>query len=276
VATLDFIAKTNKVTMVGDTNLWCVQNASKVSMDASIHLNIFDAIANTVSMYAAAETMFSAECVMDITPIVKMVASGVSGNNVVGIALANKVSMVGGAERTISIDAIILLDRRMSMVASTDQYKHNSLMVTLKNINSSFGMIASAFSFVPNAALNNIIVLNLRTKAHSTYLDGDLDAYATTGSLNFGSAKNNNVSDAFLLGRSTDSLEIDVWNDEETKRTYSVDFRNNDVAKLQNKKQPLAKGLTGTNWKFGFKNTNHSYAEVRNVDLFVGELRRHT
>jgi hypothetical protein len=102
------------------------------------------------------------------------------------------------------------------------------------------------------------------------------DAYATTGELLFGSNKDKSVPDIFVLGRSDDEIEVSVWSGETTKRIYPITFNSSGQADLKNKRRDLAKGLKSTNWKFQFKKTGTTSAEIRSADLYVNELKRHT
>jgi len=118
------------------------------------------------------------------------------------------------------------------------------------------------------------IVLNLKTKSHTTYMDGNNNAIAQTGELSLGGSNYKNVSDAYLLSRATGTPELIVKNNEETERTYDISYGEAGQAVLRNKKLPLAKGLRGSNWQFSVVSTEDNHLEVRGIELIVNKLKR--
>jgi len=118
------------------------------------------------------------------------------------------------------------------------------------------------------------IVVNLRTKTHTTYRDGSNDALARTGILDFGSIMMKNVSDAYVLGRADGDAEFIVDSGEETSRKYPLNYGVLTQAALKNKKLGLAKGLQAPGWQFAVVATGGRHSEVREVNLLVNELDR--
>ncbi len=118
------------------------------------------------------------------------------------------------------------------------------------------------------------IVLNLKTKSHTTYMDGNNNAIAQTGELSLGGSNYKNVSDVYLLSRATGTPELIVKNNEETERTYDISYGEAGQAVLRNKKLPLAKGLRGSDWQFSVVSTEDNHLEVRGIELIVNKLKR--
>lgn len=118
------------------------------------------------------------------------------------------------------------------------------------------------------------VVLNLKTKAHSIYMDGNNNAIAQTGELALGDVSMKNVSDLYLTSRAVGVPEIVIKNNEETERTYSADYGETEQAILKNKKLKLSKKLKGSKWQFSLISSDRDYIEVENVDLIVNKLKR--
>jgi hypothetical protein len=275
MATLDFKAKSNKAS-IRNSILWLSKIATKSQLNANIYLQTLTAKANKATMVASAATSFVLSGKMQANKRIKMKSQIIVKNLIFGqMQVGPTVTMAGSAIPTSSLVGKFTLDRRSNLNGSIVESVKLDLKVKLINIRPNFGMQASAFSFVPNTALGMTVVLNLRTKAHCLFDEATLDAYATTGELLFGSYKNKNISDAFVFGRSDDAIDLTVWNDEATSRVYAIDYKSGEQGALKNKKKALAKGLTGTNWKLKVSKTGTVSAEVRGVDLFVNELRRH-
>jgi hypothetical protein len=250
--------------------------ANKVSMSAGIYLQTLTSTVNKVTMVADATGSSSLTAIINATPKLIITTTIVQINAVTGSALCTSMSLNGSAVASNQLIGNINITRFARISGSMLGEATLEGSALLKLIPSNFGLYGTAFSITQNVALSNVIVLNLRTKAHSIYREATLDAYAITGELLFGSNKNKNISDAFLFGRSNDAIELTVWNDEEKSRLYVVDYKSGTQGNLKNKKRPLSKGLYGTNWKFKVAKNGSTTAEVRSVDLFVNELKRHT
>lgn len=246
-----------------------------VSMSAAIYLQVFQATVPTVTM--SADATMSTSLVGTLVAVPKITSTGdtYTISKVNGLATVPIVKSLGTAYRANSIDGVGLINRHSRLVASLEVASTNNGLATINLVAANYGLYGTGSVLNPNVALNRTIVLNLRTKSHCEFDSATNDAYATTGELTFGGVKNKNVSDAFIFGRSDDALTFSAWNDETTKRNYTVNYEQHEQANLKNKKVKLAKGLTGTNWQFRFANTNENFAEVRQVDLFVNELKRH-
>lgn len=118
------------------------------------------------------------------------------------------------------------------------------------------------------------LVLNLKTKSHSTYRDGNNNAIAQTGELTFSTQKEKNVSDAYVLAKSTGDVRFIAKSGENTERTHDLIFRVNDDANLVNKKVRLAKGLKGQVWQFSVLSPDGDHLEVQAIDLIVNKTKR--
>lgn len=127
----------------------------------------------------------------------------------------------------------------------------------------------------PNISGEEYIVVNLRTKSHCTYKDGERTAVAKTASLNFGSYTEKAVSDMFLLSRALGEVEVVVQTKEDVERIYPLFWGVTTQANLKNKKLPLAKGLRGANWTISIIVPDESHLEVRGIELYVTDLKRH-
>ena len=127
----------------------------------------------------------------------------------------------------------------------------------------------------PNITGEEYIVVNLRTKAHATYRDGERTALAKTASLDFGSHTEKSISDLYLLSRARGPLEVVVNTREEIDRHYPLQFGEMGQANIKNKKLALAKGLRGTNWTISLVVPDGSHLEVRGMTLYVTDTERH-
>lgn len=125
----------------------------------------------------------------------------------------------------------------------------------------------------PYISGDTYIVVNLRTKSHTTYKDGSSAAIAKTGEMSFDSFNDKNIADVYLLARATEDVELIVKNNEITERNYPVIFGTTGQANLKNKKVMLAKGLKGQNWQMSVVALD-DYAEVRSIEMLVNELKR--
>lgn len=127
----------------------------------------------------------------------------------------------------------------------------------------------------PNIGGEEYVVVNLRTKAHSTYRDGERTAVAKTGSLSFDSYTEKAISDMFLLSRAKGPMEVVVQTKEDIERRYPLQFGETTQSNLKNKKLPLAKGLRGANWTISIIVPDDSHMEIRGLELYVTDLKRH-
>ena len=118
------------------------------------------------------------------------------------------------------------------------------------------------------------IVLNLKTKTHTTYRDGSTNALAQTGEIVFGSNHTKNVSEVYLNSRGTDKLKLIVKNAEDTERTYQASYPPDSGPNLKNKKFKIAKGLKGTNWQFTITSSPEGHLELRELEMLVNEFKR--
>jgi len=121
---------------------------------------------------------------------------------------------------------------------------------------------------------NNYIVVNLKTKSHTTYRDGNNNAVAKTGEINFSSQQLKNVSDIYLHSRVSGDIEIVAKSGETKERTYPVTFENTTQPNLKNKKVKLAKGIRATNWQLTIVSPDSSHAEIGSMDVIVNESKR--
>jgi hypothetical protein len=120
------------------------------------------------------------------------------------------------------------------------------------------------------------IVVNLRTKAHSTYRDGERTAVAKTGAMNFGSYTDKSISDMYVLSRARGESEVVMTSGENVERRYPLTFGDTTPPNLKNKKRTLAKGLKATNWSVAIVVADESHLEVRGLELLVTDIKRHT
>ena len=118
------------------------------------------------------------------------------------------------------------------------------------------------------------LVLNLKTKAHSTYRDGNNNAIAQTGELTFSSQYDKNVSDAYILSKSTGDVRFVSKSGENTERVRDLTFKIDDAGTLRNKKVLLAKGLKSQTWQFSVLSPDSEHLEVRAIDLIVNKTKR--
>lgn len=275
MATLEFKNKVLKLNLVGNTTLYFIKRISKLGMVANIYKQELIASVNKVTMVADTGTAFSLTGRCTAIPKINIKSSLTSLNLVNGYLTATNITAAGTATRANMLYGMLTLKRTIRINGLTDPQTISAFNAIISFIKPNFGMHATAFSNAQNSAQNNVVVLNLRTKAHSLYDETTLDAYAITGELLFSSYKNKNISDAFILSRSADEIEFTLWNDEITSRKYVISYESGEQPNLKNKKVKLAKGLVGTNWKMKIANVNQAFTEVRGIDLFVSELKRH-
>lgn len=128
----------------------------------------------------------------------------------------------------------------------------------------------------PNISGEEYIVVNLRTKAHSTYRDGERTAVAKTGSMDFGTYSTKTVTDMFMLSRAKGDMEVLVNTKEDVERRYPLSHGSTQQANMKNKKLPLGKGLKGVNWALSVVVPDESHLEIRGIELLVTDLKRRT
>jgi hypothetical protein len=252
-------------------------NLSLYNISLAVDIRALDGFATKVSLEATGYQ--GTYLVGDFTPTLNLtIESDVITRGVIfgDISIPN-ISAEGIITRSSNVEGDFIINRLVTLDGTnlTSTYLSFDNNIYVVDDITSFSILGDAYT-AATVFNNNVIVLNLRTKAHSIYREATLDAYAITGELLFGSNKNKNISDAFLFGRSNDAIELTVWNDEEKSRLYVVDYKSGTQGNLKNKKRPLSKGLYGTNWKFKVAKNGSTTAEVRSVDLFVNELKRHT
>lgn len=128
----------------------------------------------------------------------------------------------------------------------------------------------------PNISGEEYIIVNLRTKAHSTYRDGERTAVAKTASMDFGTFSQKAVTDMFMLSRAKGDLEVLVDTKEDIERRYPLSHGNTQQANMKNKKLPLGKGLKGVNWALSIVVPDEAHLEIRGIELLVTDLKRRT
>jgi hypothetical protein len=128
----------------------------------------------------------------------------------------------------------------------------------------------------PNISGEEYIVVNLRTKAHATYRDGERTAVAKTASMDFGTYSQKAVSDMFMLSRAKGDMEVLVNTKEDVERRYPLSHGNTQQANMKNKKLPLGKGLKGVNWALSIVVPDEAHLEIRGIELLVTDLKRRT
>jgi hypothetical protein len=288
MADLDLKKQVNKITLRGDRSLWLIkklaavdytdsiqrQGLTRVSILAAIYNNNLVATTNKITMAGFAGTNFSLQSKIVISPKLN-IKSAITHTNLINChtTISNKV-IKATAQRQVSLNGTLNITPKISINAKVDISSYLAFIQKVNLLAFNFGGLGTANS-TNNLPINKTIVLNLRTKAHCTFEEAHLNAWAITGEMNCGSYKNKNISDAFVYGRSASSIDIGIWNDEITRRDYSITYEEAEQANLKNKKVKLSKGLVGTNWQIRFANTDEQFAEVRGVDLFVSELKRH-
>jgi hypothetical protein len=128
----------------------------------------------------------------------------------------------------------------------------------------------------PSISGEEYIVVNLRTKAHSTYRDGERTAVAKTGSMDFGTYSTKAVTDMFMLSRAKGDMEVLVNTKEDVERRYPLSHGSTQQANMKNKKLPLGKGLRGVNWSLAIVVPDEAHLEIRGIELLVTDLKRRT
>jgi len=118
------------------------------------------------------------------------------------------------------------------------------------------------------------IVLNLKTGAHSEYMDGNNNAIAKTGGIKFGSNFTKNISDAYILSRVEDILRLIVTADESIEREYVTRYKVGNNGNSSNKKIRMAKGIKGTTWEVSVVSEDGSHVEVHEIDVVVNKTGR--
>jgi len=127
----------------------------------------------------------------------------------------------------------------------------------------------------PNISGEEYIVVNLRTKSHATYRDGERTAVAKTASIDFGSQTEKAISDLYLHSRARGEMEVLMNTGEDKDRRYPLTHGDTTQASLKNKKLPLGKGLKGTNWSIAIVVPDESHLEIKGIELLVTDLKRH-
>lgn len=251
--------------------------AEYVSMEATISYAL---IADVFSVSMTGDAGMSVGIVSYIPELEFISGSGtvITSSNIDGLSDGLSISMSGSMIRTNSIDADITINTLVSMVGE------GSFAQSVIDGDATIFIITAQATVtqgnIPNLGVgvdvlgDTIIVVNLRTKTHTTYISGTNNARATTGILNLGSFKRKNISDVLVYGRADDNGNLVVTTDEVTKRNYPITFKNCSP-NLINKRIKLAKGIAGVGWQLGIENEAQIYNEVRTIDLFVSELQRH-
>jgi len=183
-----------------------------------------------------------------------------TANSIQASPVVNSIGMRGGAYSL----TYIALSQQAFLVSTKATASLSSTQIIIPDADDIFDSITG----------NNYIVVNLRTKSHTTYRDGSNIAAAQTGLLNFGTVKDKNISDAYLWSRSSENIEFHVKNNEITERKYLANFAEVGQENLSNKKIVLSKGLKGSNWQFAIVSNGNNYSEIRTIDLVANELQR--
>ncbi len=172
------------------------------------------------------------------------------------------------ASGTVTQVAKIDVDANTLWMESNGDISGSVTIVAPDSSSSSTGIDSVTFSG------ETYLVLNLKTKSHTTYRDGNNNALAETGELVFNSNKMKNVSHVHMHSRASDTVEVILTTDETKERKYKAEFAVGGHANLRNKKIPVAKGIKGTNWQIGILAEDADHLEVRSIDLIVNELKR--
>ena len=247
-----------------------------VTMNSGIYLQEFNGTVSNTSMQATASMPSFGYGLLTVVPKITSTGSTQVRGIIDGSVTIRKVQMLGSATRSVGISANINVNRFISSTGTiaTDNFSLNG-SATIKVLPNRFSFYGEGSIQNNNTPNNYTIVLNLRTKAHYVYDESTMDAHAITGELRFGSYKNKNVSDAYIFGRSSDALVLTATNDEVTSRNYDVTYAESEQQNLRNKKLKMSKGLNGKTWQFKIANTNQAFTEVRGIEFFVNELKRH-
>lgn len=263
--TIDGITILKQVSLSGAIANKLASTIQQVSMLASMNAQAAlvgsMSVTNNVSINASGST--SSNIIASIS-ISNVKSSGIifTATSIQGSAQVNNTSsIIGSILTTNSINGVLLVSKIIvDATASQNQTIIISPPTLTEDINTFSG--------------SSYVVVNLRTKSHTTYRDGNNNCYAETGKMLLGSLKTKNISDAFILGRSGDGSTFGLTNDEVTKRNYDVSFKS-EHAELIHKKVKLAKGLRGVTWQVSFANQDESALEIRGVDIYVNPLKRH-
>lgn len=161
-------------------------------------------------------------------------------------------------------------------VAPTGSLAASPLALSMSGLLTQSATIAAvADEEYPNITGESYIVVNLRTKSHVTYRDGERTAFARTAGMNFDSFTEKAVSDAFLHSRAQGVGEFLTFPGEETKRSYPLEYGSTRQPAISSKHRPLAKGLKATNWSFGVVVPEDAHMEIRGMDLLASDTKRH-
>jgi hypothetical protein len=208
--------------------------------------------------------------------------NGVSGGTVSFAVSMPQMSFLAGSD-TNDLDATVL-----AVTASGLCYQVSNISVDVSALKvGADGTITGTVAIIPPDGTpvseddgapiltgNTYIVVNLHTRSHTTYRDGNNIAVARTGELNFSSQNLKNLSDVYLNARVKGDMSLAIKSGEDTLRTYPVTFENTTQANLKNKKVRLAKGLRATTWKLYIISPEESHAEIRSAELVVNESKR--
>jgi len=188
-----------------------------------------------------------------------------SSKSYVGNAEVIKISMDGSGyvgQGTLSLDKeLVLFSMEGEIVQAGDQALDPGDDLTYP------GILLSGDEY---------IVVNLRTKSHSTYRDGTRAAVAASPEMTFDSYTEKSVSDFYLHARAEKNTNLVVLSGESKERIYPLTYGENTQANLKNRRKPLAKGVRATNWKFTIVVPEDSHMEIRGIDLRVHDLKRHS
>lgn len=264
-------------------------NSNTFAADVSALLSEGEALILTGKSFSVSASALSVSLYTEVDSgeLVQLSGSALSTSLSATILPLNSLSMSVSAHEanatasiytgTYLVAGISAFSSRLSAIASvvnTVSLSQSALVVDLDATASTLTTVAAgADTDYPYISGNTYIVVNLRTKTHTTYRDGSNAAMAKTGELTFDSHRDKNISDVYLLARATEDVELLVKNNEITERNYPATFANLAQPNLKNKKIVLAKGLKGQNWQLSIVALD-DYAEVREIELNVNELAR--
>ncbi len=120
----------------------------------------------------------------------------------------------------------------------------------------------------------NVIVVNLKNRAHSVYYSGSEAAIAATGRMSLGSLSDKTVTDVLIHGRCDGDITLVSSNSEATRRFHTVTHRT-EQTHLTTRRVKLAMGLKGPHWSFRIFADAGVFCEVRSMELLVTDFKRH-
>ena len=153
----------------------------------------------------------------------------------------------------------------------------------------SFNTITTAHSRYENYDFNSFFKLGskyygVHTNGTIYELTGDvdfgtevtesiIDAEVTFPASQFGEQQNKVCSDAFVYGRSTGEMEVQLKLDEQEERTgFTVTF--DDRAGMHRRRVKIPKGLKGNVWQYKLKNIDGSNFDINAFEIFVRSVQR--